>query len=102
MARQYSPTQFFRRVPNALLARYFQEKHGVLQEIDFGKLKENDADTIFQAFTALPDERTSGLVSLSRSGMQAARSPAVHRPCGHLRLPALLSAGLCLSAGNRR
>lgn len=57
MARQYSPTQFFRRVPNALLARYFQEKHGVLQEIDFGKLKENDADTIFQAFTALPDEK---------------------------------------------
>lgn len=57
MARQYSPTQFFRRVPNALLARYFQEKHGVLQEIDFSKLKENDADTIFRAFTALPDEK---------------------------------------------
>lgn len=51
MARQYSPTQFFRRVPNTLLARYFQTKHDVLQEIDFGKLKETEVDTIFQAFT---------------------------------------------------
>ncbi len=57
MARQYSPTQFFRCVPNALLARYFQEKHGVLREIDFGKLRESDADTIFQAFMESPDDK---------------------------------------------
>ena len=55
MARQYSPTQFFRRVPNSLLARYFQERHGVLGEIDFEKLKETDVDPIFEAFRALPD-----------------------------------------------
>lgn len=57
MARQYSPTQFFRSVPNALLARYFQEKHGVLKEIDFDKLKKNDVDTIFNAFMELPTEK---------------------------------------------
>jgi hypothetical protein len=56
MARQYSPTQFFRHAPNALLARHFQEKHCVLQEIDFGKLKESEAEPIFQAFTALPPD----------------------------------------------
>ncbi|ESQ12602.1 MAG: hypothetical protein N838_16560 [Thiohalocapsa sp. PB-PSB1] len=38
MARQFSSTQFLRRVPNGLLARYFKERHGVLEEIDFGSL----------------------------------------------------------------
>ena len=55
MARQYSPTQFFRRVPNGLLARYFQERHGVLGEIDFETLKETNVGPIFDAFRALPD-----------------------------------------------
>jgi len=57
MARQYSPTQFFRRVPNILLARYFQEKHSVLQDIAFDKLRDTDVEPIFQAFTALPDDK---------------------------------------------
>jgi hypothetical protein len=49
MARQYSPKQLFRQVPNVLLARYFQEKHGVLQELDFKLLKEHHIEPIFQA-----------------------------------------------------
>lgn len=57
MARQYSHTQFFRRVPNALLGRYFQEKQNALQEIDFGQLKETEIDLIFQTFIALPPEQ---------------------------------------------
>lgn len=57
MARQYSPTLFFRRVPNGLLARYFQERHGVLGEIDFEKLNETDVDPIVEAFRALPDSK---------------------------------------------
>ncbi len=47
----------FRRTPNALLARYFQEKHGVLKEIAFDKLKETEVEPIFQAVTALPDDK---------------------------------------------
>jgi hypothetical protein len=39
MARQYSHTQFFRQVPNALLGRYFQNKHNVLQEIVFDQFQ---------------------------------------------------------------
>lgn len=57
MARQYSHTQFFRRVPNRLLGRYFREKHGVLNEIDFQALKENQVDGIFQAVITLPSEQ---------------------------------------------
>ena len=57
MAGQYSHLQFFRRTPNALLARYFHERHGVLQEIVFGKLKETEVEPIFQGFTALPDDK---------------------------------------------
>ena len=55
--RQYSHTQFFRRVPNVLLGRYFQEKHNVLQEIAFDELKETEVEPVFQAFTALPSEQ---------------------------------------------
>lgn len=57
MAGQYSHLQFFRRTPNALLARYFQERHGVLQELAFDKLKEMDVEPIFEGFTALPDDK---------------------------------------------
>lgn len=57
MAGQYSHLQFFRRTPNALLSRYFQERHGVLQEIAFDKLAEKDVESIFLGFTALPDDK---------------------------------------------
>lgn len=57
MAGQYSHLQFFRRTPNALLARYFREKHSVLQEIGFDKLKETEVDSIFQGLMALPDDK---------------------------------------------
>lgn len=57
MARQFSPIQFFRRVPNELLARYFREKHDVLRDVPFDKLRETEVDLILQAFTALPSEQ---------------------------------------------
>lgn len=57
MAGQYSPLQFFRRTPNALLARYFQKRHGVLKEIAFDKLKEMEVESIFQGLMALPDDK---------------------------------------------
>lgn len=57
MARQYSHLQFFRRTPNALLARYFREKHGVLQEIAFENLKETEVELVFRGFTALAEEK---------------------------------------------
>ena len=59
MARDYSPTHFFLRVPNHLLGPYFHERHGVLQQIDFTKLDENRgaAEAIFQAVLGLDDTK---------------------------------------------
>jgi hypothetical protein len=56
MVSQYQHRQFFRRVPNALLAGYF-ETRDIDLGVDFGKLKETEVEPIFQAFTVLPEER---------------------------------------------
>ena len=54
MTGQYSHRQFFRQIPNAQLAHYFESK-----EIDLGialsELKEKDIESMFNAFIALPE-----------------------------------------------
>lgn len=57
MAGQYNHLQFFRHTPKPILGRYFQKRHGVLQDIAFDKLKEGDVEPIFQAVTALSGEK---------------------------------------------
>jgi hypothetical protein len=57
MPGQYSHLQFFRRTPKAMLARYFQERHGVLREIAFDKLKEMEVERIFEGFMALAGDK---------------------------------------------
>jgi hypothetical protein len=54
MSRQYSSKDFFRQMPNALLARYFAGK-GLLAELDFVALPEARPDTLFEAWLALTD-----------------------------------------------
>jgi len=56
MATQYQHRQFFRRVPNALLAEYF-EARAVDLNVPFDDLNETQVDPIFEAFTALPEEQ---------------------------------------------
>ncbi len=56
MAKQYSHRQFFRQIPNALLARYFKEHKQVFQELDFQSLKENDVETLVTALKDLSVE----------------------------------------------
>ncbi|MCZ6802418.1 MAG: hypothetical protein O7D86_00375 [Proteobacteria bacterium] len=56
MAGQYSHKQFFRRVPNTQLASYFKSRNIDLG-IDFTDLKEKEVKSIFQAFTALPEDQ---------------------------------------------
>ena len=60
MARHYSTKDFFRQVPNVLLARYF-EREGVLGEIDWATLNEVSPDSLFQAWLALPDDQRKGM-----------------------------------------
>jgi len=54
MARHYTTKAFFRQMPNALLARYF-ERRGLFAEIDFATMKEGKPDELFKAWLALPD-----------------------------------------------
>jgi len=54
MARNYSTRDFFRQMPNRLLARYF-EAHGALTELDFAAMKETRIDELFAAWLELPE-----------------------------------------------
>jgi hypothetical protein len=54
MSRHYSTRDFFRQMPNRLLARYFSER-GVLTDLDFAILKETQPDDLFTAWLALPE-----------------------------------------------
>jgi hypothetical protein len=54
MSRHYSTRDFFRQMPNALLARYFQGRE-LLGDLDFGAMKETQPDELFTAWLALPD-----------------------------------------------
>ena len=54
MARHYSTRDFFRQVPNALLARYFQAR-GLLGDVDFAAMKETQPQALFGAWLYLQD-----------------------------------------------
>jgi hypothetical protein len=60
LAGQYSHKQFFRHIPNVQLENYFTSKN-----IDLGinllDLNEKDVESIFQAFTALPEEQQASV-----------------------------------------
>jgi len=54
MARHYTTKDFFRQMPNALLARFFQAR-GLFNDLDFGAMKEGKPDELFAAWLALPE-----------------------------------------------
>jgi hypothetical protein len=56
MGRHYSARDFFRQMPNALLARYF-ESHGVLEQLDFAAMKETQVEELFGAWLELPEDK---------------------------------------------
>ena len=63
MAAQYSHMQFFRHVPNAQLAAYFESKDidlGINFTEERGK-KKKKKEGIFQAFTALPKDQQANI-----------------------------------------
>ncbi len=60
MASQYSHLQFFRRVPNELLARYFSSQDVALG-LDLTKLKPTEVEPLLSAFMQLDDERQAGM-----------------------------------------
>jgi hypothetical protein len=54
MGRHYSTRDFFRQMPNRLLARYFAAR-GALAEVDFAALKETRIEPLFAAWLELPE-----------------------------------------------
>lgn len=56
MTRHYSTREFFRQMPNALLARYFHA-HDLFGELDFTAMKEAQSDKLFTAWLELPDSK---------------------------------------------
>ena len=58
MSRQYSSKDFFRQMPNALLARYFKAR-GLLAELDFGAMPEGKPEALFEAWAGLTDAQRS-------------------------------------------
>lgn len=55
MARHYSTKDFFRQIPNALLARYFHER-GLFTELDFTTMKETKPDELFASWLDLTED----------------------------------------------
>jgi len=60
MGRHYSTRDFFRQMPNALLARYF-ERRGVLAGLDFAAMKEARIDELFTAWLELPEGQRNAM-----------------------------------------
>jgi len=56
VSRLYSTRDFFRQMPNALLARYFQGQE-LFCDMDFVAMKEGKPDELFNAWLALPDSQ---------------------------------------------
>ena len=52
MARHYSTKDFFRQIPNALLARYFHVR-SLFCELDFSAMKETQPDELFAAWVTV-------------------------------------------------
>jgi len=60
MARHYSTRDFFRQMPNALLARYFQGRK-LFGNLDFAAMKETQPDELFKAWLELPDTQRNAM-----------------------------------------
>jgi hypothetical protein len=56
VARHYSTKDFFRQIPNDLLAQYFRAR-GLFEDLDFLAMKETQPDELFSAWLPLPDSQ---------------------------------------------
>lgn len=56
MVSQYSHLHFFRRVPNELLARYFNSRSSLL-DVALNKLKPTNVEPILEAFLKLDNNQ---------------------------------------------
>ena len=60
MARHYSNKDFFRQMPNALLARYFHGRE-FFGDLDFSAMKEGKPEELFAAWLHLPENHRNAM-----------------------------------------
>ena len=60
MARHYTNKDFFRQMPNALLARYFQGRE-LFGDLDFSAMKEGKPDELFAAWLSLTEAQRNAM-----------------------------------------
>jgi len=60
MAQHYSIRDFFKQMPNAFLARYFETK-GLFSKLDFTAMKEGKPDELFADWLALVDKQRNAM-----------------------------------------
>lgn len=60
MARHYSTRDFFRQMPNSLLARYFHARD-LFAELDFSGMKETQPEALFAAWLDLSDSQRNAM-----------------------------------------
>jgi hypothetical protein len=74
MVRHYSTRDFFRQMPNALLARYFAER-AVFANLDFVAMPETRHDDLFAAWLVLPYTQRNILLRLTRGEVLLSAGP---------------------------
>ncbi|OOY48684.1 hypothetical protein BOV94_12820, partial [Solemya velum gill symbiont] len=65
MARHYTTKDFFRQIPNVLLARYFHARE-LFTKLDFTGMKETKPDALFAAWLSLDDEQRNPMDAMFR------------------------------------
>jgi hypothetical protein len=65
MARHYTTKDFFRQIPNALLARYFSDQ-GLFDDLDFTAMKETKPDALFTAWLELDEQNRNPMDAVFR------------------------------------
>ena len=60
MARHYTNKDFFRQMPNAMLARYFQVRE-LFGDLDFSAMKEGKPDELFTAWLTLTEAQRNAM-----------------------------------------
>ncbi len=77
MARHYSTKDFFRQMPNALLARYFHAR-GPFGDLGFSAMRETQPTELYAAWLELPDSQRNALDAES-VGTGSAPEIGIHR-----------------------
>ena len=65
MARHYTTKDFFRQIPNTLLARYFVDQN-LFTDLDFTAMKETKPEKLFAAWLHLDEEQRNPMEAVFR------------------------------------